>query len=51
MRYPLGHPAAAGLAARIAELNLLAERSPGFMWRLTDVPVSDLYLFKPADIS
>jgi hypothetical protein len=45
LRHSLDHPAAAGLASRIAVLNLLAERSPGFVWRLKDVRASDLELF------
>lgn len=31
---PLDDPAMAGFVARLAEINALADRSPGFVWRL-----------------
>ncbi len=31
---PLESPAMAGFVARLAEINALADRSPGFVWRL-----------------
>lgn len=34
MRYPLDSPEMAGFVARIDEINALAERAPGFVWRL-----------------
>jgi len=33
MRAPLGDPIMAGFLARLDELNHLADRSPGFVWR------------------
>ena len=36
MRAPLDDPAMHGFASRIAEINQLAESSPGFVWRWTD---------------
>lgn len=32
---PFNHPMMAGLTSRIAEMNALAESSPGFIWRFT----------------
>jgi heme-degrading monooxygenase HmoA len=32
--HPLDHPAIQGFVDRLAEINALAERSPGFVWRL-----------------
>jgi hypothetical protein len=34
MRAPLDQPTMAGFVARLAEINALADRSPGFVWRL-----------------
>ena len=34
MRAPLDQPEMAGFVARLAEINALADRSPGFVWRL-----------------
>lgn len=34
MRAPLDSPVMAGFVARLDEINQLAERSPGFVWRL-----------------
>lgn len=34
VRAPIGHPLMAGFVARLDEINALAERSPGFVWRL-----------------
>ena len=34
MRAPLDDPLMAGFVARLAEINALADRSPGFVWRL-----------------
>jgi hypothetical protein len=36
MRAPLNDPAMHGFASRIAEINQLAESSPGYVWRWTD---------------
>jgi hypothetical protein len=35
-RAPLDDPAMAGFVAGLEELNALADRSPGFVWRLVD---------------
>lgn len=37
-REPLDHPLMADFFARVDEINTLAERSPGFVWRWTDEP-------------
>jgi len=34
MKEPLDSPAMAGFVARLEEINALADRSPGFVWRL-----------------
>ncbi|HWW60983.1 MAG TPA: DUF3291 domain-containing protein, partial [Thermoanaerobaculia bacterium] len=34
MKAPLDSPVMAGFVARLAEINALADRSPGFVWRL-----------------
>ncbi len=34
MRAPLDQPEMAGFVARLAEINALADQSPGFVWRL-----------------
>lgn len=36
MRYPLEHPGMAGFVARLDRINALADRAPGFVWRLQD---------------
>jgi hypothetical protein len=36
MRGPLESPTMAGFVARLDEINALADRSPGFVWRLQD---------------
>ena len=36
MRGPLEAPVMAGFAARLDEINALADHSPGFVWRLQD---------------
>jgi heme-degrading monooxygenase HmoA len=36
MLTPLTDPVMAGFVARLAEINRLAESSPGFVWRLTE---------------
>lgn len=33
-RYPIDDPRMAGFVNRLAEINALAERSPGYVWRL-----------------
>jgi len=35
---PFGAPSMAGIVSRIAEVNALAERSPGFVWRFRNPP-------------
>jgi hypothetical protein len=34
MKAPLDHPSMAAFVARLADVNALADRSPGFVWRL-----------------
>ena len=36
MLAPLSDPVMAGFVARLAEINRVAEASPGFVWRLTE---------------
>jgi hypothetical protein len=50
--YPIDDPQMAGFTGRLAEINALAERSPGYVWRLqgdsgdaTGIHVSDDPLF------
>ncbi len=38
---PLDDPLMDGFVTRLAEINGIAERSPGYVWRLTDVLGSD----------
>lgn len=47
LRGPLDDPAMHGFTSRIAEINLLAESAPGFVWRWTD---SDNGPFNGADL-
>lgn len=48
MKAPLEDVAMAGFVARIADINALADGSPGFVWRLTTGAGSALYL-RPYD--
>jgi heme-degrading monooxygenase HmoA len=48
MRGPLDSPVMAGFLARILEINALADRSPGFVWRLQNGEGSATYL-RPYD--
>ena len=48
VRFPIEHPRMRGFTGRLDEINALAERSPGFVWRLqsdsgnaTDIQVTD----------
>ena len=34
--HPLDHPSMAGFTSQLAEVNRLAETSPGFMWTPAD---------------
>lgn len=43
-RAPLDSPVMAGFVARIAEINALAEVSPGFVWRFQDDTGNALYV-------
>ena len=36
LRQPIDHPASAGFRDNLDRINALAERSPGFVWRLDD---------------
>ena len=44
MKAPLDDPAMAGFIARLDELNALADRSPGFVWRLQTAEGNATYL-------
>jgi len=46
---PLDSPVMAGFVARIAEINALAEASPGFVWRFQDDTGNALYVRPYAD--
>ncbi len=46
MLAPLSDPVMAGFVARLAEINRLAESSPGFIWRL----IGDVNPFKDNEI-
>jgi hypothetical protein len=48
MRAPLDDPIMAGFVARLAEVNALADRSPGFVWRLQTEEGNATYL-RPYD--
>src|SRR3712207_5874559 len=44
MHAPLDDPIMAGFVARLAEINALADRSPGFVWRLQTEESDATYL-------
>ena len=44
MRAPLDDPAMAGFMSRLDEINALAKRSDGFVWRLQGVDGNNTYL-------
>jgi hypothetical protein len=44
MKGPLDGPVMAGFMARLDELNALAERSPGFVWRMQGEEGNNTYL-------
>ena len=44
MRAPLDDPLMAGFVARLAEINALADQSPGFVWRLQTAEGDATYL-------
>jgi heme-degrading monooxygenase HmoA len=46
---PLDSPVMAGFVARLDELNALADRSPGFVWRFQDETGNATYLRPYAD--
>jgi len=46
VRAPIGDPIMAGFVARLDELNALADRSPGFVWRLQTTDGNATY-FRP----
>jgi len=48
MNAPLDDPAMAGFVARLAEINALADQSPGFVWRLQSEAGNATYL-RPYD--
>jgi hypothetical protein len=44
MKAALDHPIMSGFAARLDEINALADRSPGFIWRLQTPEGNATYL-------
>ena len=48
MKAPLDSPVMAGFVARLAEINALADNSPGFVWRL-QTPEGDATYLRPYD--
>jgi hypothetical protein len=48
IRAPLDHPTMAGFMGRLDEINALAEKSPGFVWRLQTGEGNATY-FRPYD--
>src|SRR5580698_8480169 len=46
VRAPLDSPLMAGFVNRLAEVNELADRSPGFVWRL-QTPAGDATYLRP----
>ncbi len=46
VRAPLEDPRMAGFVSRLEDLNALADRSPGFVWRL-QTPAGDATYFRP----
>jgi len=48
IREPLEHPQMHGFVSRLADLNALADRSPGFVWRL-QTAAGDATYFRPYD--
>ena len=44
MKAPLDDPAMAGFVSRLDDLNALADRSPGFVWRLQGDEGNNTYL-------
>lgn len=48
MKAPLDSPVLAGFVARLAEINALADRAPGFVWRLQTEEGDATYL-RPYD--
>src|SRR5258707_3913381 len=44
MKAPLEDPVMAGFVARLEEINALADRSPGFVWRLQTTDGNATYL-------
>ena len=47
-RFPIEHPRMSGFVQRLAEINGLAERTPGFVWRLQGES-GDATGFQPTD--
>jgi hypothetical protein len=47
LRAPLDDPSISGFVAGLPELNALAERSPGFIWRLTAPGTADATALRP----
>ena len=50
VRFPVEDPAMAGFMSRLDDINALADRSPGFVWRLQGDDGNNTYLHPfPAD--
>jgi hypothetical protein len=49
MKAPLDDPSMHGFVSRLAELNALADGSPGFVWRMTDSEGDGNTYFRPYD--
>ncbi len=48
LKAPLEDPLIAGFTSRLGEINALADRSPGFVWRLQE-PVGNATYLRPYD--
>jgi hypothetical protein len=48
VRYPTDDPRMAGFMTKLDEINVLAERSPGFVWRL-QTPAGNATYLRPYD--
>ncbi|MDR7273418.1 DUF3291 domain-containing protein [Catenuloplanes atrovinosus] len=49
LRAPLDDPATAGFVAGLDLMNALADRSPGFVWRLAEGPAGDATTVRPTE--
>ena len=46
-RFPLDSPEMAGFVDRLEEINALADKAPGFVWRLVDTDGADATSLRP----